>query len=171
MADTYADLASPDRLASIATHDLFDPDLRRQLDAVAAATAQQVDWPVAAVTVVLDYAQLLAGEYGLSAQSPADLATPVEWSFCARVVLSRDTYAVADAAADPELAAHPAFRVLGIRSYVGVPLVTADGTVVGAHCVADTKARTLPAADLDVLHEGGRQAVRLLEEYRRIPRL
>ncbi len=70
---------------------------------------------------------------------PASL--PVEQSMCQHVVRDGRQLLV------PDLAAHPAFRdlvevrELGMRSYAGSPVLTAEGVVLGGLCVADDVVR------------------------------
>ncbi len=50
---------------------------------------------------------------------------------------------VGDALADPDFATRPARAMFGIGSYIGVPIVLADGTFFGTLCALDPEPRTL----------------------------
>ncbi|MCA9691317.1 MAG: GAF domain-containing sensor histidine kinase [Myxococcales bacterium] len=65
-------------------------------------------------------------------------------SLAAYVVLQDELLVIADARADPRLRDHP--LVVGapwVRSYVGAPIVTADGHRIGAVAALDCDARTI----------------------------
>lgn len=84
----------------------------------------------------------------------------------------RDTYcavpaagralAIGDALADARFAGHA--RCRAVRSYLGVPLRLADGTVWGTLCHFDARPRLAPEGELAVLeHAASLLAVRLVE--------
>ncbi|GIF10119.1 GAF domain-containing protein [Actinoplanes teichomyceticus] len=154
------------RLATIATFDLFRPELRRRLDEICRDTAGTLGWPVGAVTIVLDYAQYLAGLHDERRPDEPDRAVHVDWSFCASTVRGADAYTVADAARSADDQHRSIFADTGIRSYAGVPLVAADGAVIGAHCVSDVQPRDIGGAELRALREAADRVLAVLEEFR-----
>ncbi len=85
-------------------------------------------------------------------------------NLCARVLAERATLVVAGAGANPEFANHP--HVVGppeIRFYAGVPLIAADGTLLGALCTWDTEPHHPTEDDVRSLEQFGRHAVTMLE--------
>jgi hypothetical protein len=71
-------------------------------------------------------------------------------SLCARMLTGAPP-ATADAAVDPGYADSPVRAELGIRSYVGVPVRNAQGTVVATLCGIDRSSRETNAHAVEVL--------------------
>jgi len=160
--DAAADI---DRLRAIARYDLSGQDLRDRLDAIAAQTRAELDLPISLVSMVLDTAQLIVGSSGLSGWANAVGGAPVEWSFCAHAVATGRPYVVEDAARDAVQRDNPLVTNDGIGSYAGVPLVSPDGHVLGAHCAVGTEAHAFTRHDLAVLEKGATEVMRVLEEF------
>lgn len=165
--DILAAASDLERLTELARYDVLDPRLRPRLDAIAESSRDRLGQPVALVTVVLDNAQFVLGSAGLSGWIVDARGTPVEWSFCAHAVAAGDTYTVSDAATDPRQAGNPLVTVDGIRSYLGVPLVTGTGQVLGAHCVVGFEPHLFRPSDVAVLNAAADDVMRVLEEFRR----
>lgn len=83
----------------------------------------------------------------------ADLppALPVEESVCRHLVVTDAPLLVADLHAHPVLRDLVEVRVLGLRSYAGVPVRAQEGHVVGGLCVADRGVRDWSDADSALL--------------------
>lgn len=78
------------------------------------------------------------------------LVIPRQDSFCHRL-LSGAPPATSDAAHDPDYADVPARESFGITSYVGVPIRSTEGQVVGTLCGIDRGAVSVPAQSLHIL--------------------
>ena len=162
--DHLCGLDHPPRMQVLASIDLDNPHLRRELDVVAERTAQRLGLRVALVTLVLDTAQICAGSYGV----PEQIATggiPVEWSMCAHAVATRRAYIVPDAAVDPVQAGNPGVAMAGIAGYAGVPLIM-DDQALGGHCVITPTPRSFTDAEVRQLHAGATDIVEVLRQYR-----
>ena len=98
-------------------------------------------------TLHLDYVHDQGG-LGL----PAGSAMPLSDTYCG-TLLARDApaLAIADTQADPEFARLPSTRDLGVRSYSGAPIVSADGTTVGTLSTLHRQPRTIPASEIALL--------------------
>ncbi|HEU0053774.1 MAG TPA: PAS domain S-box protein, partial [Longimicrobium sp.] len=79
--------------------------------------------------------------------------TPLSHSFCRHVVDTGCPFLVEDAAADPRVRGNPGAEALGIVSFAGVPIVTADGWVLGSFSAADRRPRRWTEAELATLTE------------------
>jgi GAF domain-containing protein len=134
-------MPSTGRLAEIDRLDLFSATSRKKLDRAAHKAAARVGTPIGLVTVVLDGAQEFAGSHGLTGWVAHAGGTPVEWSFCATMVRTREPYLVPDAAADVIQRYNPMVAHDGLGSYAGVPLITSRGEVLGSCCVASDQPR------------------------------
>lgn len=90
---------------------------------------------------------------------------PRDVSFCAHTILRPGKLMlVPDLAKDPRFVANP--MVTGepkARFYAGVPLVTREGTALGALCVIDRRPRTLTEEQSRALESLARQVVAQLE--------
>jgi hypothetical protein len=71
-------------------------------------------------------------------------------SFCARMLAGAPNM-TSDAGADPAYADSPFRTVTGLRSYIGVPVVTATSGVIGTLCALDSRTVPLHADTLLVL--------------------
>ena len=96
------------------------------------------------------------------------LSRPPDQALCTDVAKDGAAIVLPDAALSLRFAHHP--RVNGfdsLRFYAGVPLITADGTVIGALCAWDEQPRSVSDADLEFLEFCGRAAMTLLDLRRR----
>ncbi|HEU0054936.1 MAG TPA: GAF domain-containing protein, partial [Longimicrobium sp.] len=146
---------------------LLSPDVDPILRDLAAEAAARLGLPVSLISVVLDEALHVAGFHG-----PAGLwldetrGHPVEWSFCATSVRTRDAFVVEDAAAHPDHRANPLVTQDGVRCYAGVPLISSRGHVLGNLCVVGLEERAFAEADVALLRDLAAEAVRRIERRR-----
>ena len=166
-ADTADDpVTSMDRLSEIADLDLFSDSSKVTLDAFARRAAERFDLPMGLVTVVLHDAQYLAGAHGVGGWIEEAEGTPVEWSFCATTVRTREQYVVTDAATDEVQKDNPLVTQDGIGSYAGTPLITSRGHVLGSYCVIGTGAREFTAEEMAELRLMADEVVAEIESTR-----
>ncbi|HWG55322.1 MAG TPA: PAS domain-containing protein [Gaiellaceae bacterium] len=93
--------------------------------------------------------------------------TPISQSFCQFVVASGEPLVVTDAAADPVLCTNGGFTDLGVRSYLGAPVVGPDGVVLGSFCVLGPTVREWTAKDQSIVSALAATASAALESRRR----
>ena len=137
-ADPIHDIARLDEIAELG---LLSEDVDPILDDVARRAASQMGLPVSLVSVVLDEALHVAAAHGIDGLWLGDTrGHPVEWSFCATSVRTRDAFVVENAAVDPVHATNPLVTQDGVRCYAGVPLVSSRGFVLGNLCVVGMEA-------------------------------
>ncbi|BCY12644.1 GAF domain-containing protein [Actinoplanes sp. L3-i22] len=165
--DLYDRLAAPARLQELARYDLAADELRSVLDKVAERSAKLLETPVSLVSVLSADAQQIIGSYGLGEWIATAQGAPAEWAVCSRTVLNGEPYCVADFSDDPVHAANPFLTTVGLRSYLGVPLATPGGVMLGAHCVVDSKRRIYTDVDLAVLTDSAEEAMDALLRHRR----
>lgn len=110
-----------------------DPELR----AIADFAAMLCNTPSASVTIVERSRQRFLARHGIDGRE-----TPRSISFCAHAMQGRDLFVVPDATKDPRFTDNSLVTgKMGVRFYAGAPLVTGDGTELGALCVIDTEPR------------------------------
>lgn len=96
------------------------------------------DVPIAAVTLIDRDRQWFKSVQGLDGTE-----TKREIAFCDHTIRKTQCMNIADATLDPRFADNP--MVTGepyIRSYLGAPIITADGYAIGALCAIDYKPRS-----------------------------
>ena len=152
------------RLAEIAELGLLGDDLDPILQDIASRAAAALGMPVSLVSVVLDEALHVAGSHGIDGLWLGETrGHPVEWSFCATSVRTRDAFVVQDATKDAYHRTNPLVTQDGVRCYAGVPLVSSRGNVLGNLCVVGMEERTFTASELDALRALAREAVTRIE--------
>lgn len=120
-------------------------------DAHAGLIAQLLGTDVALVSIIDVDAQRFVGGTGLPGEAAETRSTPLSCSLCQYVARDDVPLVIEDIAADEELATSDAHLALGLRSYMGLPLHTPDGTAVGAVCAASGQPRDWDATHFSVL--------------------
>lgn len=123
------------------------PDAR--FDAFAQKIVESTGALAAMVNLVGDRRQYFAGLHVNGATVPGDptfLGDPgremdVEHGFCPHVVARRKALVLDDVYAYPRFAGNPVVDELGVRSYLGAPIIDEDGTVLGTVCAVDPSPR------------------------------
>ncbi len=135
-------LRDPVRLAALRGAELLDAAPEERFDQLARVAAKPLDAPIALVSLIGDDRQFFKGCFG-SVPEPhrSRRETPLSHSFCQHVVALKDLLFIEDARAHPLFQDSPAVRELGLVAYIGVPLATPEGHVLGTLCVLDTEPR------------------------------
>ena len=108
-----------------------------ELRSIADFAAQLCGTPRASVTIVEQDRQRFLARHGME-----DRETPRSVSFCAQAMQQEGLFIVEDATEDPRFIDNA--LVTGpphLRFYAGAPMITEDGTQLGALCVIDTEPR------------------------------
>jgi hypothetical protein len=134
-------LAEPGRLAALRDAALLDTPPEESFDRFARLAARIVGAPVALVTAVDRDRQFFKSCLGLPEPWATRRQTPLSHSFCQHVVAARETVVVTDARKDSRFIDNRAIRDLRVISYLGVPLITAEGQAIGTLCVIDHEPR------------------------------
>lgn len=136
-----AALIPPDenlRLAALRDLNLLDVDGDQELQRLTALAANVLEVPICLVSLVDTDHLWFAAHHGVDGnQWPRDL------SFCGHVVAGRKVILAHDLRLDERFADNDLVvrRLPPLRFYAGVPLVFADGQVVGTFCVMDQRPR------------------------------
>jgi GAF domain-containing protein len=118
-------------------------------DRFAHIVADQLQVPVALVSLVDVDGQNFPGAVGLPEPWMSERWTPLSHSFCQHVVTSGQPLVVDNANDVPLVADNLAVMELGVIAYAGVPLrIGAGGAVIGSMCAIDHRPRRWSVADL-----------------------
>lgn len=138
---------------------LNDPSPDEAFDRFAHLAASITRAPIAMVNFINDERQMFRGLYippnpaqnqpveddawadrGIAFDLPAR-EMPLSHGFCPHVVAQRSPLALDDILAYPRFAGNPVVDELGVRAYLGAPLVDDTNTVIGTVCVLDREPR------------------------------
>jgi signal transduction histidine kinase len=154
-------------LAALRTYGLLDAVRPVVLDDLTRLASRIFDTPMSTVTLIDRDRQWFAGNTGMpDNEGPRDIA------FCAYLVDHPRPLIVSDATLDPRFRAYR--NVTGapfIRFYAGVPLLGADGHVLGSVCVLDRRPREIGAEQVALLGDLAAQAAEHMTAYRERNRL
>ena len=152
-----------DRLHHLSSYPLNTRPGEGELDELATIAADLYKTPIALVTLVTEFDQVIHGRTGLQLDS-----TPRAVSFCSHVIAGDGPMIVHDATTDPRFAENP--LVTGephIRFYAGAPIVTRAGVRLGALCIIDRVAHPgFAAAEAQQLVQLAGLAARRIEARR-----
>jgi PAS domain S-box-containing protein len=155
------------RVSALEQYAIVDTPREASFDAITMLAASVADAPIAMVSIVDASRQWCKSCHGLELTE-----TPRASSFCGHVVIDGGPLIVNDARADRRFMENP--FVTGtpfIRFYAGMPLVTAEGFVLGTLAVIDRQPRELVPRQSDALTLLAGQTVALLELRRQSLRL
>jgi len=136
-----------ERLRALRELLLLDSPPEEKYDRIVRFAVEQLDVPIALVSLVDDDRQWFKARQGLDVQE-----TSRDIAFCAHAILQPDVFVVEDAALDERFADNP--LVTGgpkVRFYAGAPLNAPGGERIGTLCVLDQKPRKLSAVEIAVL--------------------
>ena len=143
---TPADPEVPARMRRLLELGLGDgPD--PQLDEFARRIGDITRSPLAMVNFIHDDRQYLGGLYtgstipGALRMALAGRTFTREHGYCPHVVVRRKALVLDDVCDYPRFAGNPVVDEIGIRSYLGAPLIDRTGIALGTVCVVDVEPR------------------------------
>lgn len=135
------------RVAALRRLDVLDTAVEEPFEKIVTLVRTVLAVPMATVSLVDRDRQWFKARRGIVAQE-----TQRSGSFCTHTIQQREPLIVEDARLDPRFANSP--LVVGapyVRSYLGVPLRTAEGYNVGSLCAMDHRPRSFSPADVAIL--------------------
>ena len=155
-----------------------DPD--PEFDEFAHKLAQITGAPYAMVNFISEDRQYFAGLHTPSAGqtgSNAEAATAGQpgrvmsrdHGYCPHVVVRRKALVLDDVCDYPRFAGNPVVDEIGIRSYLGAPLIDRTGTTLGTICVVDTEARPWGRQGLETIKALASELVERINQRERRP--
>ena len=146
----------------------FD-DFARKLARITAA-------PYAMVNFIDEYRQYFAGLYTPAADQAVELDPSAGGSaqpgrtmardhgYCPHVIVRRKALVLEDVCDYPRFAGNPVVDEIGIRSYLGAPLIDRTGMAIGTVCVVDQEPRPWGRQGLETIKS---MAAELVEQIHR----
>lgn len=141
-------LNHPLRLEALEDTRLLDSLPEESFDRFTRLACHILNAEVSLVSLVAETRQYFKSEYGLGEPLRTTRQNDISYSFCRYVVEGGAPFVVEDAASDPRVSSNPAVNELGIAAYLGMPISTADGCILGSLCAAGTKPRTWSDSDI-----------------------
>ncbi|MQA85116.1 MAG: GAF domain-containing protein [Streptosporangiales bacterium] len=130
---------------------LDDPSSDEAFERFARLAASLTQAPLAMVNFVSDKLQMFRGLFapsgtpkdGIVFDMPdLDRTMPLHYGFCPHVVANRSPLALHDLLAYPRFRGNPVIDEIGVRAYIGAPLVDDTNTVIGTVCALDLQPRS-----------------------------
>lgn len=147
-------------MAALYQTDLMDSGPEERFDRLTRLVAASLSVPVALVSLVDTKRQFFKSVFGLPEPWKSERETPLTHSFCQHVVERAAPLVIDDATLDPLVCDNLAIPDLNVRAYLGVPLLTADGHVLGSLCAIDAQPRHWTSREQEILTD----FARLVEE-------
>ncbi len=148
--DLDAVLRDPSRLAAVSATGLLDGGPDESLERLGRLARQLIGAPVALVSLIDASRLYLACSLGAGEDGEAISETPLPHSVCQYTLVSGGPLIIEDARTDERLIGNRALD-LGVVAYLGIPLVDANGNVLGSFCVIDRVARRWTAAEVSLM--------------------
>jgi diguanylate cyclase (GGDEF)-like protein len=148
----------PKRLAAVARAEMHGHLGDPELNAVVATLRIGCSVPIAVINMVTHDTQTYPAEVGVGAPCTT---VPDTLSFCAEVVNTQSSLAIADARTHPVYSANPMVVDGVVGAYAGVPLID-DGYVLGSVSIFDDHARRFTDHELELLGHQARLASSVL---------
>ena len=139
------------RLAALADTGVMDSPVEVSFDRLTRLASRLLRSPTSLVSLVDESRQFFKSAAGLPEPWCTIRQTPLSHSFCRHVVESAEPLVVNDARTDPILQHNGAVSDLGVIAYLGIPLKTGDGHVLGSFCVIEGVPREWTDADIETM--------------------
>lgn len=158
-------LENPARLMALQHSGLLDSPPEERFNGLTRELAAALDVPGALVTLVDADRQFFKSRFHVDfdpdGQSLEGRESPLSYSLCKHVVGGDQPLIVEDATQHALVRDNPAIEAFGVRAYLGVPLRTKSGEVLGSLCVFDRQPHEWSDHDL---HRAEETACAVMEE-------
>ncbi len=139
------------RLAALRETALLDSPTEVAFDRLSRFATRILDAPVALVTLIDADRQFFKSCIGLPEPWNSQRETPLSHSFCQHNNIVGRPLIIDDARTHPIFKDNPAIRDLKVIAYLGIPLATPDGYVLGSFCVIDSHPRHWSDREVDIM--------------------
>ena len=135
-----AAVLDPARLDALARSGLLDTDPEPAFDGLTRLTARATGAPVSLVALVAGDRSFFKSAHGVP-EMPEGRSVPLSHSLCQHVVSQAAPLRIDDARAAPLVRDNGGVTDLGVGAYLGVPVRSPAGDVLGSLCAIDLEAR------------------------------
>jgi diguanylate cyclase (GGDEF)-like protein/PAS domain S-box-containing protein len=146
-------LQDPERLYELQRTRLLDSPPEEAFDSITRLTARLLDVSIAQITLLTAERQYIKSISGSTEPSKFGCNVPISHSFCQYSVETGEPLAIVDAREHPLVWDNPAVAELNAIAYLGIPLTTGSGYVLGSLCVIDHQPRKWTAVDEEILSD------------------
>jgi signal transduction histidine kinase len=157
--------ANRERLESLKASGLLSDGHGIDFDRVTRLAARATRVPISLVSLVTDDRQFFAGAYGLSEPLASARQTPISHSFCQHAVNLRRPLVIPDVRENPLVAKNPAVEELGVRAYLGFPVLGAGQHLYGAVCAIDMEPRQWRDEEIEAMRGYTSIVAALIEQH------
>jgi GAF domain-containing protein len=145
-----------ERVDALKATGVLEGDKREALDALAKRAADVFNTSVAVITAIDKGREYFVGQSGKLPDVITDNAGTLlpmdrDHTICNYVVANDETLVVSDIERDPRFADNETIEQWNMRFYAGSPLRAADGLIIGALCILDSKPRILEDNEVALL--------------------
>ena len=140
-ADTAPIDARSARVATLRRLGLLGASTVPSLDRLTRLASQFLGAPVSLVSFIDDDHVYFKGRRGVPDSWGLDEPSALPDSICSVVLRSPAPVVIGDTRGDDRVKEMPAVTTLGVASYLGIPLITADGLTLGSLCAIDLRPR------------------------------
>ena len=165
-ADREAGLHDPERLEAVrrirGLRDGGDPTL----DRLTSMARKVVEAPVALVTLIDADRQLFLSCSGLDEPWASRGETPLSYAICTEAIAYRDPLVLDDVRKSEHLCDSEAVTELEVVAYLGIPLITDRGHVLGALCAIDHEPRDWSEEQVELVKTLARAVMDHIERER-----
>lgn len=151
--------SDPERLRALHRTGLVDTPATAALDRLTHLAATLIEVPAAFISLVDADRDFYLSQHGFA----EPLATNRELrgtTFCHYAMVNDATLAIDDTRADPVYRTVPTVESLGVAAFIGIPIRSAEGEVIGSFCAIDHQPRSWTARDRLVMEELAASAMR-----------
>ena len=129
------------RLAVLESTALLDSGPEDAFDRYTRLASALLSAPVSLVSLVDSDRQYFKSQFGLQEPWASRRETPLSHSFCKHVVNRREPLVINEAREHPLVCDNLAIPDLNVEAYLGIPLVSREGRVLGSFCAIDSTPR------------------------------
>jgi signal transduction histidine kinase len=146
-------LNNPKRLEALHATALLDSPTEEAFDRLTRLASNLLEAPVSLVTLVDRDRQFFKSQFGLPEPIATGRQTPLSHAICQHVVGTGSPLVVADARDHPLLRQNLAVRDLRVVAYLGIPLTSPEGEVLGTLCTMDARVREWSKREVAILQD------------------
>lgn len=133
--------------------ELLDSPRELAFDRATRVSAAFIGTPLSLVSVVSNGRHYVKSAFGLPEELADTKEVPYEHSYCRHVQDSGDMLSIADTEGHPLVGGNPLNAMLGIRSYLGLPVRSGEDTVACTLCVIDSEPREWTSEEVGALRD------------------